>query len=404
MADFDVAISGGGMAGATLAVALARQGRKICVIEPVVRDADHQPSYNDRTLVLNAASLNILGNLGLMDGRLQLTPVEEIHVSRQGRAGHVRMRAADHGRQRFGAVVVARELGNVLLDALAESPNIRVLCPDALTGWQPGPGRVLVRLDSGDAITARLLVGADGTGSAVRRLAGIEPRIHDYNQSALVFNARSEQAHGNRAWERFTGHGPVAVLPQPQGRLGVVLIDSRDSIADLVETSDAQILALLHERFGHRLGAFSEPGQRSSYPLVRLQATTGHAQRMVLIGNAATTVHPVSAQGFNLGLRDVAGLVEILEGVGDIGEPGLLEHYNAQRRADRAETIRYTDTLARAFTNPSMPFGLGTRLGLAAHAFFPALERRLAAAAMGFRSPVSRLASREWSPGRRRTS
>ncbi len=395
MSDFDVVFAGGGLVGAAAAVGLARAGRRVAVIEAAERRANHQPSYDDRTLVINAASLNILTALGLLPDDLTRTPVRRIRITRAGGFGLLELRAADYQRDRFGAVIVARELGNVLLKALSDTTGITELCPTTLETFTVEADHVRVRLGDGSRIRTRLLVGADGTRSMVRQIAGLESSHHDYGQSAMIFNVRPGRVLPDTAWERFTPQGPLALLPQPEGRLGVVWIDATAAIDQAMAWDDDTLISRLNRRFGTALGQFSQPGKRARYPLVQQRTRHPVAERVAVIGNAANSVHPVSAQGFNLGLRDVASLIEVLEKHEDPGSEQALSTYVERRRADQEATVRYTDTLARAFTNPSLLARAGTGLGLAAHAVVPALSRRLVQSAMGFREPVSRLARGE---------
>ncbi|MGY6553981.1 MAG: FAD-dependent monooxygenase [Wenzhouxiangella sp.] len=392
MSDFDLVFAGGGLVGAAAAIGLAQAGWRVAVIEATARSSDHQPSYDDRTLVINAASLNILKSLGLLPDSLARTPVRRIHITRAGGFGLLDLRASEYQRDQFGAVIVARELGNVMLTALKEQPGITELCPNRLETFRVEGDQVHIRLGDGAQIRCRLLIGSDGTRSMVRQIAGIASDHHDYGQSAMIFNVQATQAAADTAWERFTPQGPLALLPQPEGRLGVVWIDRSDAVDAAMGWDDAELINRLGRRFGACLGQFSRPGKRARYPLVLQRTQRPIAERVALIGNAANSVHPVSAQGFNLGLRDVAGLVQVLEHADDPGSQGALEAYLHARVADQDATVRYTDTLARAFTNPSMLARIGTGLGLAAHAMVPGLSRRLVHAAMGFREPVSQLA------------
>ncbi len=392
MTDFDAIIVGGGLVGASLAVGLAWRGQRVAVIEAVERSADHQPSYDDRTLVINAASLNILDNLGLLPEDLTRKPIRHIHISRAGGLGHLELNAADYEQDQFGAVIVARELGNVLLEAMANRPGIQSFCPARLQGFKVESDRVEITLEDGHSLSAALLVGADGNHSRVRELAGLACQKHDYRQSAMIFNVQPQHAPAHTAWERFTTQGPLALLPQSEGRLGVVWIEQSERIEHALNWSDQALCERLKTRFGGSLGDFSNPGRRSHYPLVCQRTPWPVADRLVVIGNAANAVHPVSAQGFNLGLRDVGGLIDALEETADPGDPDVLNDYARARQADQESTVRYTDTLARAFTNPSLVASLASGLGLAAHAGIPGLSRRLVRSAMGFREPVCTLA------------
>lgn len=389
MSDFDVIIAGGGLVGASLAAGLAGRGQRVAVIEAIERGADHQPSYDDRTLVVNAASLNILDNLEMLPEGM---PIRHIRISRAGGFGHLALDCADYDQDQFGAVIVARELGNVMLDALGSHSSITQFCPARLQSYRVDREQIKVSLEDGRTLTAGLLVGADGNHSKVRELAGLTCQKHDYQQSAMIFNTRPERAPAHTAWERFTPEGPLALLPQPEGRLGVVWIDRSDRIDTAMSWPDDELSKRLAHRFGSALGGFSQPGQRSRYPLVCQRTPWPVADRVVVIGNAANAVHPVSAQGFNLGLRDVGGLIDALEGQNDPGHADTLQAYARARQTDQASTVRYTDTLARAFTNPSVVASMASGLGLAAHAGFPGLSRRLVRSAMGFREPVCTLA------------
>jgi 2-octaprenyl-6-methoxyphenol hydroxylase len=394
VSDFDVIIVGGGLAGCALAVGLGRAGKRVALVEAFEPRADARPNFDDRTLVVNAASLNILANLGILDGALTTCPLRNIEISRAGAPGHLNLRAGEHGCDRFGAVIVARELGSAMLRRLESVDGVESFCPEKLAAIRPEDGGVAIELESGRRLSGRLLVGADGANSSVRNLAGIESWQHDYGQSAMIFNVRCQHRAADTAWERFTPVGPLAFLPQPGQRLGVVWIDRHEKIELALQLDDDALLQRLETRSGGTPGGFETPGERASYPLRLTRTPRPLSERLALVGNAANTVHPVSAQGFNLGLRDVAALIDLAGEAADPGRSDVLAAWFAARREDQAATVRYTDTLARAFSNPSAIVRLGTGLGLFAHAAMPALSRRLVRAAMGFREPISSLAAR----------
>ncbi|QOC23309.1 2-octaprenyl-6-methoxyphenyl hydroxylase [Wenzhouxiangella sp. AB-CW3] len=392
MKHFDVVIVGGGLAGSALAIALGRAGRSVALIEATPRQTGAPPGFDDRTLVVNAASLNILGNLGILDSRPTACDIRRIEITRAGAPGHLTLEAGDYGYKRFGAVIVARELGAAMLEALERTEGVETYCPASLAGFRTSDKAVQLQLEDGRELSADLLVGADGTNSMVRELAGISSQHHDYGQSAMIFNVLAEKRRPDSAFERFTAEGPLALLPQPAGRVGVVWIDDSHRIDSALALEDDELAWQLQQRFGSTLGRFQRPGQRACYPLALLRTERPVARRTVVIGNAANTVHPVSAQGFNLGLRDVAALAEIVAGTDDPGASETLAAYLDARRHDQQSTVSYTDTLARAFTNPSLAARLGSSLGLVAHAAWPSLNGRLVRSAMGFREPVSSLA------------
>jgi len=402
---YDCVVIGGGLVGATTAVALARAGRSVAVVETQTRSEASPPqaasrggdqpvrlSHDDRTLVINAASLNILSRLDLVPDGAVRCPIENIEVTRQQGFGRLTLKAADHGRSEFGQVIVARELGRVALEAMRGNEQITEFCPDRLKDWTVERDGVALRLDSGAEIHCRLLIGADGNDSTVRQLAALPCHRHEYGQSAMIFNVLPQRPTRSTAHERFTARGPLALLPQPEGRMGVVWIDSDKAIDEAMALDDETLCRDLGQRFGPQMGRFNEPGRRARYPLIRQRTPHPIAERLVVIGNAANAVHPVSAQGFNLGLRDVAGLIDAVDGQKDPGHARALEAYAAARRQDQEATVRYTDTLARAFTHPSGLVRLATGFGIVAHAGLPGLRHRLVHAAMGFRTPLGSLA------------
>lgn len=411
---FDVVVSGGGLVGASVALGLADRGLNIALIEPTEHHHQPLPSHDERTLVLNAASLNVLDNLDLLPDELIRVPVRHIHINRQHGFGHLHLNALEHAdligedtdptRPYFGQVVVARALGQCMLDRLAKHPGIQIFCPQALVGFKDGPTHVDVSLDDGTTLSTRVLVGADGTQSLIRQQLGLPLDHHDYSQRAMVFNVAAQKPMPETAFERFTAQGPLALLPQAQGRYGVVWIDETQAIDEALEWSDEILMGALSERFGPRLGGFSKPSPRASYPLIKQHSPQVVSGRVVLVGNAANAVHPVSAQGFNLGLRDVAGLIDALCPALEEDVAQALLAYERARADDQRATIRYTDTLARAFAHPMGWVRLMGGLGLAAHAASPALTRRLVRAAMGFREPVASLAKKHPNPTRHQQS
>lgn len=406
--DFDAIISGSGLVGAAIAIGLADAGWRIAVIEPTLRSQEAQPSHDGRTLVLNAASLNILNALGLMDSDLSPIPIDTIVINRLGGFGHLNLTAKDYVRfigedtdqtaPYFGKVIVASALGQAMLKRLTAHPNVVEYCPERLVSFQMYPSHVEVQLASDQMISGGLLIGADGTHSTVRQGIDAEVDFFDYQQSAMVFNVASSQPLPHTAFERFTPQGPLALLPQANGRYGVVWIDRHEMIDTLMSCDDAVVLSKLQRRFGTRLGKFSRPSARARYPLIKQHTPDVTQGRVVLVGNAANTVHPVSAQGFNLGLRDAAALIDSLVDTGAKSDTSLadmaqrLERYQSIRLPDQQATCRYTDTLARSFAHPLGWVRLMSGFGLAAHAASPTLKRRLVRAAMGFREPVSSLA------------
>jgi 2-octaprenyl-6-methoxyphenol hydroxylase len=394
--ELDVLIIGGGLVGASLAIALDASDLRVALAEAAPPKVNMQPSYDERNLALARASVNALQALGVWAHcGAQATPIRKIHVSRRGEFGVVRLDAARHGVDAFGATLPARELGNGLLARLDECRSLQRLAParlEALASAADGVTATLATADGTQSLRTRLVIGADGTPSFVRQSLGIDSDGVDYAQTAFVTTVTPERAIDS-AYERFTATGPVALLPLTQGRAGVVLTVPTHDAERVAALDDAGFIELLHERFGWRLGRLSRPGRRVSYPLRRMFAQRIVAARAVLVGNAAQTLHPIGAQGFNLGLRDALTLAELLvERGGDPGDAGLLSEYASRRRADREGTAKASDALARWTANEAPPLKLLRSAGLLALDRIAPLQAALARRGMGFRGHVPRLA------------
>jgi 2-octaprenyl-6-methoxyphenol hydroxylase len=396
----DVLIVGGGLVGSSLAIALDGAGLRVALVEAVAPRADLEPSLDERNLALARATVNALDALGVWTHVApRATPIRRIHVSRQGEFGAARLDAARHGVDAFGMVLPARELGNGLLARLDACRDLVRHAPAQLCAVEDaGPAiAATIATPAGQrSIRARLLVGADGTASFVRSALGVETENIDYAQTAFVGTVMPQRELDGCAYERFTATGPVAVLPLADRRAGVVLTVPAADAARVAALDDTGFIELLQARFGYRLGRFSRPGKRVSYPLRRVQAMRLTAPRVALVGNAAQTLHPIGAQGFNLGLRDALTLAELLvdrcESGGDPGAASLLAAYTARREADREGTAAMSDGLARWTANEFPPLKLLRSLGLVALDRIAPLQQVLVRRGMGFRGHVPRLA------------
>lgn len=390
--DFDIAILGGGLVGSSLACALDGSGWRVALIEGApARQAP--PGFDDRRLALAAASLNALHALDVLP-RLPTpaSPIRRIHVSREGDFGAVRLDASEAGRDAFGAVVAAHSLGHALESRLATLERLQMLRPCTLQGMEPVEGGWRLSLSGSTAApTTRLVVGADGTQSSVRAALGIGTEVHDYQQTLFVCSVGCDRDADGGAFERFTAQGPVAMLPMGRDYGAICAVASADA-PRVRALDDAGYAAYLQSRFGWRAGRILRVGARSAYPLVRTVATALQGTRAVLMGNAAQTIHPIGAQGFNLGLRDALTFAELLPATGDPGDAAVLSNYAAARSEDRERTLAFSDGLARATANPSLGMHLLRSLGLVAMAHLPGLSAPLASGAMGFRGRVPALA------------
>lgn len=402
MKTYDVAIIGGGLVGASLACALAPLGLRVVLVEAVAFREASQPSYDDRTLALSASSCHILTSLGLWPAlESRATPIREIHVRELDRPGRVVMKPQELGLDRFGHVVEARVFGAAIIDVLPTLPGLDIVCPASVSALEMTAEQVIISYRSADSdgeLAARLVVGADGAGSFIRDSLGIEAERHDYRQTAVICNITPEQDHRGRAFECFTPGGPLAVMPHVNGRCGLIWCVDREQADELLNWPEDRFLAEAQQRFGYALGEFQQIGKRSSYPLKLVRATEDIRPRAVILGNAAHAIHPVGAQGFNLGLRDVAALAEVLHdamaepGSTDPGDIDLLRRYSDWRVTDQDGTVAYSDGLARLYSNPTPIAAAARTVGLFAHALIPPLRRQLAVRAMGYRGKIPRLA------------
>jgi 2-octaprenyl-6-methoxyphenol hydroxylase len=394
----DVAIIGGGMVGASLAVALAGSGVSTMLVEGVPHAAHApgstaQPSFDDRTTALGNASRRIFQALGVWE-RLapEAAAIRAIHVSDAGRFGFARLSAEEQGIEAFGYVVPNRAIGAALWDKLHDATDVLLRVPARPDQVQITDTGIRFALGT-ESVSARLAVAADGAHSVLRAAAGIEADVEDYDQIAIVANVAADRPHDGTAYERFTGSGPLAVLPLHDGSYGVIWSCNPARATEVLAFDDATYLRELQERFGWRAGRFVRAGGRASYPLKLTRAATTVAARTVLIGNAAQALHPVAGQGFNLGLRDAAMLAEVVAGArGDVGSPQLLRRFAAWREGDRSGVVRFTDGLVKMFGDTRPAVGVLRNLGLLLFDLSPPAKSALARVSAGFAGPTPRLA------------
>ncbi len=396
--DYDLLIVGGGPVGASLACALAGQDLRIGLVEAQALAVAAPPGYDDRSLALAYGTRLIFESLGLWEAlRPAATPILKIHISERGKPGFARLDQREEGVAALGYVVAARALGAVLAARLPQLVGVDLLCPARLEQIAVHSDAAWTRIELQGrtvALTTKLLAAADGARSQVRRQLGIDALEWDYRQTAIVTTVTPEYPHENIAYERFTDAGPLALLPLGADRCAVICtVDT--AVADgVLEWEDAAFLAWLQDRFGDRLGRLLQVGRRQSYPLTLVKAREHIRPRVAVIGNAAHTLHPVAAQGFNVGIRDVAALAEVIADARrageDIGERAVLERYADWRRWDQRRALVFTDGLTRLFTNPLL--GLARNLGLLAFDLLPPAKHALARQALGLEGRLPRLA------------
>ncbi len=383
--DYDLIIVGGGMVGASLACALADSPLNIAVIEAIPYSASEQPSYDDRAIALSYGSQRIFKSIGLWSDLSQhSTPILNIHISDRGHFGSTRLSAKAENVPALGHVILARSVGKVLQKKINNQSNLELHCPTSIQSLEQYNDHVNITLDGGKNLTTRCLVAADGSRSTVRQQLKLDTQSHNYQQTAIIANITPERPHQNRAFERFTDSGPLALLPMPDNRCSLVwTVNSGDEQA-LLALRDTDFLAQLQARFGYRLGELKQVGERQSYPLHLVQSDQPVQHRVVLIGNAAHTLHPVAGQGFNLGLRDVAALAEVLHNnLDDCGAARALHDYKEWREADQDDVINITHNLVHLFSQSNAIMGQVRGAGLAATNALPPLKHWLAAKSMG---------------------
>ena len=389
---FDIVIAGGGMTGSCLALALAPLGLQIAVVEAVARGDPIQPSFDDRSTALSRSSQRMFAAIGLWpEIAAASVPIASIHVSDRGNFGFSHFDAAEQQVEALGYVVVNRVLGEVLQKALSGLQGLDFLCPARIVEARQEDDHVRLIADASGAsreLTCSLLVGADGAKSTVRHLLGIRSSHIDYGQSAVTGNVLPEIPPANRAWERFTEGGPLALLPLTEGRAAFIWTLPSAEADSVMQLSEGAFLDRLQQAFGLRLGAFAKAGRRSSYPLALTRAARLTARRSVLIGNAANCLHPVAAQGFNLGLRDVAALCDCIAGVlssnrAGIGEDGMLRAYIDWRRADHRQVAYLTNGLVRLFGSKLAPVRALRALGMLGLDLVPGARLLFARQTMG---------------------
>jgi 2-octaprenyl-6-methoxyphenol hydroxylase len=395
--DCDIAIVGGGMVGASLALALSALPLQVVVIEATPPEDDAQPSFDTRTTALSNGTRRVFEGLGVWDEIVrEATPIRRIHVSDRGRFGSAVIDAAEQDVAALGYVVENRVVGRALWRRLRLSPRTRLVSPATVTAAVGGPAGVQLALDgaTSGSLAARLVVAADGAASLVRSAAGVGAERWDYGQTAVICQVTPERFHGHVAYERFTPTGPIAVLPAPDGRVGLVWTLAPDEATRVMALSDDAFLAELQQCFGWRLGRLKAVARRVAYPLALTRAEAAHAPRTAIIGAAAQGLHPIAGQGFNLGLRDAATLAEVLADATseDPGSEAVLARYAEWRSTDRRALIAFTDGLVRLFGSPLRPVQIARNVGLVLFDLSPSAKSAMSKLSLGFAGRLPRLA------------
>lgn len=365
-----IVIVGGGMVGLGSALALSQAGIKVTLIESQTTMQAPQLSADDRTLVVNPAaidfwkSLNVWSSIGP-----QTVPITKVHVSNQGQFGSVVFDAKQQQVEQLGVVVAAKQLAWELWQAAKQQPNITLLANTQLLNFSQQDSGVELNIQTAEnrpqKLKAAIMIAADGANSGIRQQLKLKTQTKDYQRQVIVTNLQTEKPHQNCAYERLTKTGPVALLPFHNNRCGMVWSVRNDSLPQLLQADDADFLKQAQQAFSYRLGTFSKLGKRSHYPLYQIKVPQQVTGNIVLLGNAAHTVSPVSAQGLNLAVRGIKRLANILSTAQqDLSNPQLLQHYQQQSQADQIATLNYTDDLMQWFQIDSPPINALRSFGL----------------------------------------
>lgn len=388
MTQVNLAIIGGGLVGASLALALqetARQrGWRIALIEPFAPGNAYQPSYDARSTALSYGSRLIYERLDLWQAIAQRAePILQIHVSDRGRFGAARLQAIEEGVPALGYVVENAWIGHCLWQAL-DPQIVQWHCPAEVSAMRQVEAGYRLQLNDGSSLDCQLAVLADGGRSGLREQLGIAVNQTPYGQSAIIANVSPLEAHRGQAFERFTDDGPMAMLPLDGNRCALVWTRTSADAERLMTLSERAFLDELQQAFGYRLGALRQVGTRHLYPLALVEAQEQVRPNLVVLGNAAHSLHPIAGQGYNLSLRDTQALAEVLsDSQAPLGDYATLQRYLQRQQLDQQLTVGFSDRVTRLFSTAQPLLATGRNLGLLGLDLLPPAKRWFARQAMG---------------------
>jgi len=398
-----VIIVGGGMVGLSLSLMLAKANIAVKLLEAVKYPnyddqnvAPYHSSFDARNTALSRRSVQIYQKLGLWDALQQhATPILQVHITEQGSFGKARLVAEQEKVESFGQVIENAWLGRVLLTQVRQQPLIELIDGVQVTALTQDAEQVHIEAQRGDELLkleSKLLIAADGRDSFCRQAIGVGVDVHDYDQVAIVTTVQTSKPHEQVGFERFSALGPLALLPLPGEYRRSVVWPVKKGTEDewLGEKNDQHFLDALQKTYGDRAGKFEKTGKRFSYPLSQVLAHKQAVGRVILMGNAAHTIHPVAGQGFNLCLRDadvlLRYLVNQLSTSDDIGNPDNLLAYEQARLSDQQRVIKFCDTVVRGFSNQNPLLKLIRNTGLIAFDVIPGVKPLVANYAMGLKA------------------
>ena len=386
---FDAVIIGAGIVGGTLAGLLAQGGRKIAVVEPrLPKVFDAESDFELRVSAISRASQRALEKVGAWEGILEKRAhaYEAMHVWDEGGTGNIHFNASDVGEADLGHIVENNVIQSSLIEVLQTTPDVTIFDSSRVStlGFSED-GRRLVALDTGEQLSTRLVVGADGANSIVRDLSGLSVTRDDYGQKGLVAVVKTEQYHDDTAWQRFLSGGPLAFLPLDGGYSSIVWTLPSDKADRHLKQSDEEFKRALSEAFDYRLGAVVEVGQRAAFPLIGSQATAYIAEGVALVGDSAHTIHPLAGQGVNLGIKDAVALAEILSPLSsrEWGSHKRLRQYERSRKGDDVLTMKVMEGFKLLFGHDANVVKLARNTGLNIFNSISVVKQQIMRNAMG---------------------
>ena len=384
----DILIAGGGLAGMSLACALGAAKVSTILVEPIDPTFIVSDEYDGRTTAVAASSKRMLDVLGIWkDVENCAQPIWDIRVSDSGSPFFVHYDHNDSGAEALGWIVENKKLRNAMLSRLRKLPSVRLLFKRQLTDFEILHSKASCTLSDDTQIYSRLIVAADGRKSPTRQKAGISVVEWPYDQQAIICTVAHEHKHFGVAHEHFLKSGPFAILPLTGKAASIVWTEKKLLAPHIVKLPDDAFLEELSLRFGEFLGTLALKGPRWCLPLGLMHASTYISERVVLVADAAHTIHPIAGQGINIGWRDIAALAEVVINAMRLGlDPGLkmtLEKYERWRRTDNTIMLATTDGLNRLFSNEILGLVIARNIGLASVQRLPALKKLLMSHAMG---------------------
>ena len=399
----EVIIVGGGMVGLSLALMLAKQNMAVKLLEAIKYPnyddenlAPYHSSFDARNSALSRRTVQIYQELGLWRALQEhATPILEVNITEQGSIGKARLKAEQEKVESFGQVIENAWLGRVLLTEVQKQPFIELIDGVQVTQLTQDADMAYIKASRGEeqlSLQAKLVIAADGRDSFCRKALGIGASEHDYDQVAIVTTVQTSKPHNHVGFERFSSLGPLALLPLPgEYRRSVVWPVKKGTEGEwLGDENDQHFLDALQDTYGDRAGKFQKTGKRFSFPLSQVLAEKQAVGRVVLMGNAAHTIHPVAGQGFNLCMRDahvlVRYLTEQIAQNADLGDAAMLQAYETSRLTDQQRVIKFCDSVVRGFSNSNPILKFIRNTGLVAFDTIPGIKPLVANYAMGLKA------------------